>query len=407
MKLLPESYRTQFEDTFRWLDKRPCARRRGLGTPFPFDNGWIVESLSDSTIYMVLYTISNIINSNKLNAKQLNQDFFDYVLLGKGNLAKVSKDTNVKSTVLKKCRDSFLYWMPVDLRHTYPLHLSNHLSFMIFAFAGIFPQELWPKKIMSKSKGNVITLLDVKKRYGADVSRLYLTSASNLDGVLDWKDSEAEHVGDALTKVFDTVSQVIKGRSKGKIEGLYVSKFNRIIKDATNFLENMKLRDYANLAIHDMLRLVKDAKLSLNVKEIGVLYDLIAENWIKMLAPVCPHVAEELWVKLGKKGFASTSTWPSFDEKKINDALEMVEKQVDTTVSDVLNLISLLGNKGTEVNKVYLYVIPPELKYYSAKAIGTRVGREVLVFANNDKNKYDPTTKSSKAKPGRPAIYLE
>ncbi len=419
MKLLPESYRAQFEDAFRWLDKRPCARRRGLGTAFPFDKGWIVESLSDSTIYMVLYTIADIIKANKINEKQLSQEFFDYVLLGKGDLTRVSKDIRVKSGVLKKCRESFLYWMPVDLRHTFVLHLSNHLSFMIFAFAGLFPSEMWPKKIsfgglvvsngekMSKSKGNVITLLNVKEKYGADVFRFYHTSSSNLDGTFDWRDSEAENARDTINRLYDVIGEAIKKRRKGVVSKIYTSKFNRIIRDATDSLNGMKLRDYGGLVVHELLRLVREAKLSLSAKDLGALYWLIAEDWIRLIAPVCPHIAEELWVRAGKKGFVSVVAWPRFDPKQIDEKLEVVEKQVETTVSDVLNLVSLFNNKGTDVKKVYLYTIPSELGYYSAKALSTRVRKEVVVCANNDAKKYDPLGKSSKAKPGRPAIYLE
>ena len=61
MEIAPETFRKQFEDTFNWLDKRPCVRKRGLGTQFPFDKKWVIESLSDSTMYMTLYTINNII----------------------------------------------------------------------------------------------------------------------------------------------------------------------------------------------------------------------------------------------------------------------------------------------------------------------------------------------------------
>ena len=61
MKIHPETFRKQFLDTFDWLDKRPVARRRGLGTPLPFDKRWMIESLSDSTIYMSLYTINNLL----------------------------------------------------------------------------------------------------------------------------------------------------------------------------------------------------------------------------------------------------------------------------------------------------------------------------------------------------------
>ena len=56
MEIYPPGYRKQFQDVFAWLDKRPCARRRGLGTQLPFNNEWIIESLSDSTIYPAFYT---------------------------------------------------------------------------------------------------------------------------------------------------------------------------------------------------------------------------------------------------------------------------------------------------------------------------------------------------------------
>ncbi|MFX1475264.1 MAG: leucine--tRNA ligase, partial [Promethearchaeota archaeon] len=86
MTIFPESYRRLFETTFEWLKERPCARRRGLGTPLPFDKRWIIESLSDSTIYMSFYLIIHHLREHRIKPEQLTQAFFDFVLLGEGEI---------------------------------------------------------------------------------------------------------------------------------------------------------------------------------------------------------------------------------------------------------------------------------------------------------------------------------
>ena len=81
---------------------------------------------------------------------------------------------------------------------------------------------------------------------------------------------------------------------------------------------------------------------------------------------------------------------------------------MEKTVSDILNILKIIREKsGKEGEKVFLYAIPPELKNYNAEEIGKRIGKEVRIFAANDKNKHDPQNKSGKAKPGKPAIYVE
>lgn len=420
VELLPESNRKLFEDVFAWLDKRPCARKRGLGTPLPFDKGWMIESLSDSTIYMTLYTINHLIRKYKLTSENLNLDFFNYVYLNKNKVEEVTKKTKVSKEILKELRESFEYWMPNDHRHTFILHLSNHLAFMLFAFAGIFPEKYWPKKIsfhglivsegekMSKSKGNVITLLHVKKTYGADVFRFYLTQSTNVQGTFDWRESEAQNAKNAIERVYSEALLAINAKKKGEVKPIYLHKFNKIVKDATARIGEMKLREYNNLVVYDMLNLLKEVKVNLNEKELAAFYDYFIESWLKLLAPVCPHLAEELWHKLGNKTFVSLEKWPVCDESQIDEKLEESEKNVDKTVGDILNVLGIIKQKsGVEGNKVYLYVMPFELASYNSEAISKRISKEVKVFAVNDKAKYDPQGKASKAKPGKPAIFIE
>jgi leucyl-tRNA synthetase len=368
IELMPETTRKQFKDVFEWLDKRPCARKRGLGTPLPFDKGWMIESLSDSTIYMTLYTIDNLIKKHNLKRENLNHEFFDYVYLGMGDIKKVSKKTNVKEGVLKELRESFEYWMPMNHRHTFVLHLSNHLSFMIFAYAGLFPEKYWPKKIsfhglvisegekMSKSKGNVRTLLHVKEKYGADVFRFYLTQSSNITGTFDWKDMEAENAKRNVEKLYSMISEGMKNRREGRISGLYLSKFNRIIKDATLRLNDMRLKEYDSLVFYEMMNIIKKAKQTLSEKELKALYCYIITDWIKLISPVVPHLAEELWELSGEDGFVSIEKWPEYDDSKIRPEVEAAESYVDDVISDIIEVKRLA--KIEKPKKVTIFVAP-------------------------------------------------
>ena len=367
MTLLPDNIRNNFLETFEWLDKRPAARRRGLGTPLPFDKEWIIESLSDSTIYMSFYIIKNLIKKYKLKPEQLSFDFFDYVYLGKGNLKQVSKKTRIDEKVLKEMRNNFEYWYPNDHRHTYMAHLSNHLSFFIFAHAGLFPEKFWPRKIsihgfvisegvkMSKSKGNVISLLDVKKNYGADAFRAYISTATNLEGTFNWKKEEAVNMKRRLSAIYSTISEMIEKKKPGKLSSggkAFISRFESYVMDAEKALSEMRLRDYGNIVIYSIPNSLKKIQRRVPEDELLSIYDMITYRWIKMLSPVVPHISEELWEKAGNKGFASTNPWPTANKKLINSKLNMMDSLVDATGDDIREIIKLVGKKPKEI-KIY------------------------------------------------------
>ena len=78
--------------------------------------------------------------------------------------------------------------------------------------------------------------------------------------------------------------------------------------------------------------------------------------------------------------------------------------------SDTFNQIFLLvGIKKSkkEPERVYIYVMPNEVEFFDAESLSKRVGKEIFVYAVNDKDKHDPEGKSKKAKPGKPGIYVE
>ena len=126
-----------------------------------------------------------------------------------------------------------------------------------------------------------------------------------------------------------------------------------------------------------------------------------------MLHVYCPYITEELWEKLGNKDFISLSDWPKTDEKKINPEFDKIDEASDKIVSDIMNILKIIEARKEKKEKVFVYVLPKEKEYYNESEISKRVGKEVKIFAVNDKNKYDPTNKSKNTKPGKPGIYLE
>ena len=248
--------------------------------------------------------------------------------------------------------------------------------------------------VMSKSRGNVVLPEEVSKKYGIDTARLFLMSVASPDKDTEWSDFGIDGTLKFMKKLFNYVDWVKINKSSNKIE----SKINKAIKEISEDIENFRY----NLAVIK-LRILLD--YFEREKEISK-KDL--ESFLKLFSPFCPHITEELWNKIGNKNFISLEKWPKCDERKINEKFELAEKDVEKTVSDILNLINILKEKqGRDSEKVYVYVLPQEKEFYDRDEISKRVGKYVIIYAVNERDKYDPKKWAEKAKPGRPAIYVE
>jgi leucyl-tRNA synthetase len=303
------------------------------------------------------------------------------------------------------------YWAPVDQYIGGPEHITMHLIYVRFYTKflrdlgllnfdepalryftqGIVHAEDGEK--MSKSRGNVIEPLEYIDKYGADTLRMGLVSFASPDKNSSWDEKIVLGSHKFLMKVYDYFKEWKPGKNSERV----VSKLHKTIREVTEMVEEFK----HNLAVIKIRELFE----SFSDKEID---KKTAEAFLQMLHIYCPFMTEEIWSKIGGKGFISLSSWPKFDSKKINEKFDKIDEAVNKTVGDVLNILRIISEKGSgDVEKVYLYVLPNELENYDAEEIGRRVQKEVLVFAVNDKEKYDPDEKAKKAKPGKPAIYVE
>lgn len=304
------------------------------------------------------------------------------------------------------------YWAPIDLYIGGKEHANLHLIYIRFytkflreiglvdfdePAIRLFNQGflLGPDgEKMSKSKGNVILPEVVSEKYGLDAARLFLVSVSSPDKDKVWSDNGAEGSRRFVAKIFDFVDKLDMEKSSKRVEH-YVNKTISGVEKDILFLDynlaSIKLRKLFDVLIQENEISKKDL-----------------ESVIKLLSPFVPHVAEELWERIGGKGFVSLALWPEVDESKIDEKFDKIEQALEKTVSDVLNILKIMKEKtGKEGEKVYIYVMPFEKEFYSSDEISKRIGKAVEVYAVNEKSKYDPDGKAGKAKPGKPGIYVE
>jgi leucyl-tRNA synthetase len=424
MKFYPEEVRPQFENTVDWLKDKACTRRTGLGTPLPWDKSWIVETLSDSTIYMAYYTISKTINEKKISAEKLTDEVFDYIFLGKGSAKQLGKKVGLEEKIIEELREEFEYFYPVDLRSSGKDLVQNHLTFYLFHHVAIWDNpKYWPKIIgvngfvnvsgtkMSKSRGNIIPLADLVENVGADLVRINLVASNEGLNDADWRDESVSAYSSRIEFLGDLISNLKKAKRKTlqNIDIFLQGKIQGHIKKTTENFEEMKFRSGVQSALFDFTSDLKwyiDRLGGIKNCNREILKDALNEI-IKLISPIAPHICEEFWSELGNKNFVSTEEWPRADEKKIDRKVLELEESLKKTIEDLKQITKLAGKK----NNAYIYLVSPEEVNHFEEAkdfIKKEFGFEkVSIFRASDEKKYDPQDKASRAKYGKPGIYLE
>ena len=377
--VIPPEIKNNFNYYIDWLDDWACSRKVGLGTRLPWDNQWLIEPLSDSTIYMSYYSVARFLKD--MNPDDLNRAFFDKIYLNKD-----SDDIKVSPEIVKEIQDEFNYWYPLDWRLSAKDLVGNHLSFLMFHHSAIFPEDKWPKGTvvfgmgllegnkMSSSKGNVILLKDAIEDYTADVVRLFLMASAEPWQDFDWREKEVlgtkrrlEWFREFAGKVEEikgsplNLTNIEKVELTRTIDLWMLSQLNQHIKASTEALEVFQTRK----ALQESLFLLKkdiDHYLYrvdhlIDKKDPAVIYVLstVLESWIRLLAPFTPHTCEELWSTYGGEGFVSTAQWPESDESSISLEIEKSEELVQNLIKDINQIKKMVGD---DAEKVHIYLAP-------------------------------------------------
>ena len=418
MNILPSNIKTEFKEVIDWLHERACARQQGLGTRLPWDHDWIVESLSDSVIYMAYYTLSRFVNDGTVQSDNLTKEFFDYVLLDKGDVCLAAKTSKLSKDIINTMKKEFTYFYPVDSRHSGRDLVQNHLSFFVLNHVATFDRKLWPQEIvvngsvmmngvkMSKSMGNIIPLRTAIREHGADPIRLAIISSAELLQDADFNMESVFGIKNKLESLLEECSKLENNPiSKLEAEDRWIlSKTQNKIAEITKAVEKMRLRE----ALHDILftfesdlswytKRVQAKKRRSEVDISGILYQINSAR-VAMLSPFAPHIAEEMWEKLGGTNLVSKSQWPQYSKEDVDATSIQSEELLKSTINDIANILKV--TKMTP-QKIVIYVNSDELKstvYH--KILGMMVGGQNNMGIVMKEIIADPQTAKAKKMPG-------
>ena len=358
MNILPNEIRSEFDKVLDWLRERACARQHGLGTKIPWDKEWLVESLADSVIYMAFYIISKYVNKKEINGNDLTDEFFDYVFYGKKDSGEIANKINITKEKLKEIRNEFLYFYPVDSRHSGRDLVPNHLTFFILNHVALFPEENWPQEIvvngsvlmagkkMSKSMGNIIPLRDAVRKHGADPIRLTILISAELL-------QDADFNVEAINGIKNKLESMYENSTKTKAEEIselepedkwILSMLQNLALNVSQSMDKIRFREALHHILYDfdseLQWYLKRTKSKQRTNISGILHKILSSR-VLMLSPFAPHIAEEIWEKLGNSKLASKSIWPSSIGIEIDSKSIQTETLLKSIIDDINNILKV------------------------------------------------------------------
>ena len=377
-----EETRNGLHSCVDWLNDWGCARKYGLGTRLPWDKEWLVESLSDSTIYMAFYTVSNLFDKHQVESESMTDDVWNFVFSLRrddisANTSQLAQRSGITVHALEEMKREFENLYPMDLRVSGKDLINNHLTFSLFNHTAIFPKDKWPRSFrvnghlmlnnqkMSKSTGNFLTLRDSIDRYGADATRLTLAEAG--DGVDDANfDEELANSNilklyslkqwiESQTAVTSSETLVIDFKKLPWIERAFLNEMSECVGEAERAYENMEYFLATKWGFHLMLK-ARDFYTNYykildrpNDVHKGTINEYI-KTLLLTVTPIIPHFSEYMWSNvLRQDGFIVDQNWPSL--AGYFDPLVASQKRLlESVVKEARSVMARRNKKASQSN---------------------------------------------------------
>ena len=240
-------------------------------------------------------------------------------------------------------QEALKYWMPVDWYNGGMEHVTRHMIYSRFWHKFLYDLGLVPTsepyakrtaqglilgpdgEKMSKSRGNVVDPNDVVKVYGADVLRLYVLFMGDYEKAAPWSESSVKGCKRFVDRIWALQDKVTEGGEYS--EALKVA-MNKTIKKVSEDIESMKF----NTAIAAMMSLLNE------VYNVGSINKKELRDFLIILYPFAPHIAEEMYQLIGCEGILDRQEWVSWDEKLCIDATIEIVCQVNGRIKVRINV---------------------------------------------------------------------
>ncbi|MFB6146413.1 MAG: leucine--tRNA ligase [Halobacteriaceae archaeon] len=369
---VPESTRDQYEHTIDWLEQWPCIRNYGLGTELPWDPEYIIEPLSDSTIYMAYYTLAHRIA--EVPVEDLDRAFFDALFYGPDAV----EDPDERALAL---RAEFEHWYPVDWRCSGNDLINNHLTFYLYHHAELFDEPEWPRgmtvmgmgllegEAMSSSKGHVVLPTEAIEGYGADTVRFFLLNSAEPWQDYDWRSDAVESTRNQLERFWNEAQDLIDAggvargragagtdendRDLARIDRWLLSTLQETIRDVTAALDGFETRSASQEAFYRFAETLRWYRRRTDTDRPGAVWTRreVLHTRLRLLAPFVPFMANELHEQLTGEP-AEDATWPEPDPDMEHPRIELTEDLVADLHEDILEVIDVTGTDPDEI-RVY------------------------------------------------------
>jgi len=255
-------------------------------------------------------------------------------------------------------------WLPVDIYIGGAEHAVLHLLYarfwhkVLFDLGVVHTKEPFQKLFnqgmilgegnekMSKSKGNVVNPDEIIESHGADTLRLYEMFMGPLEASVAWSTNGLDGARRFLDRIWRLLVNEEDGTLSAKVQDsddkFLEKSYHQTVKKVTEDYEGIRF----NTAISQMMVFINDCYKA------EVLPTAYAEGFVKMLAPIAPHIAEELWQLLGHAETLSYAQWPAYDESKLVD--DEVEVAVQVAGKVRAKIIVAKDASKEEIEKVAL-----------------------------------------------------
>jgi len=278
------------------------------------------------------------------------------------------------------------YWMPVDTYTGGSEHATMHLIYTRFFHKaardcgitlgdepmlqlrnqGMVLGEDGEK--MSKSRGNVVNPDDLVARYGADTVRAYIIFFCRWELGGPWSSTGIEGNSRWLRRVWHMLLEPSFGKPEAEVLRALRRKTHQTLKRVTYDFENFEF----NTIVSSLMELLNEMGRAKNAGAFGSEeWNETADIYLRMLAPVCPHIAEELWERLGKPYSVHTQPWPKVDEEAAKDEMITLIVQVNGKLRD--RIIVETGISDEDAKQLAL------VSEAVQQALGDRPVRKVIV----------------------------
>ncbi|KZN25111.1 leucine--tRNA ligase [Haladaptatus sp. R4] len=358
---IPENTGEQYDHTIDWLNEWPCIRNYGLGTRLPWDEDFVIEPLSDSTIYMAYYTIAHRISD--VPVEEMDKGFFDTLFFG----GEAVEDSNETALSL---REEWDYWYPVDYRCSGNDLVSNHLTFFLFHHAELFEPANWPQGItvmgmgllegqkMSSSKGHVVLPENAIEKYGADTVRFFLMNSAEPWQDYDWRSDQVESTQNQLRRFWTRANEIISApegeRDLQRIDRWLLSKLQTTVRDATDAMDRFETRTASQAAFYSFEEHLKWYRKRTDTDRPGARWTLrkVLDTRLRLLAPFVPFMATELHERLTGEPI-DEAEWPNPDADFESTVTEIEESLVSGLTDDIRDIVDVT-NTDPETIRVYV-----------------------------------------------------